>query len=917
MNKMDEITATVDLYRPDILGVTETWLRPDIADGEVALQGYELFRCDRGDGRRGGGVALYIRQDLGPSEFRPRTDYPEQAWGKIRDKRGRDHYIGVVYRSPKHDSTEHKNAEIICNLLSEMGARNMILLGDFNYGHIDWGLMRMEPGASPDTATFLDCIENNFLTQHITEPTRVASTLDLVITRDPHIIHDIAIHECLSSSDHNMISGLIDFEGSRYVQKLGYDYRRGDYEAINEELHRIDWDGYLIGDTNSRWIRFRDKISQLQKEYVPTREARKGRKKAIWMTNRALKSVDRKRKVFRKYKDSRHPAVIAQNKITRKEVTAARRNYEQKLAENIKSDTKSFYAYARNMSSSKLRPTVIQNSRGSDSVTTEETCDIFNEYFTSVFSQETMNNMPEPVAVFVGEEEDRLGSLRVNRDDVVRALKRVREDKAAGSDEMSPRIITKITDSIADPLCNIFNSSLSDGIVPDDWKRANVTPIHKNGSRLQASNYRPISLTSQLCKTMETILREKLVGHLEGLELVYDTQHGFRKGRSSLSNLLTFLDRATRILDSGQCLDVIYLDLAKAFDKVPHERLRRKLKSHGIVGEVGRWIGNWLRDRKQRVCINGKESSWRNVTSGVPQGSILGPVLFLMYINDFEVGVENEVLKFADDTKLFGVVSGKDSAMSIQRDLNKLLRWTDQSLMEFNIDKCRVMHMGNKNIEFRYKMKGCELKSVDSECDLGIEIRKDLKVSDQCTKAYNKANRVLGMIHRNIRWKTPDMMLRLYKTLVRPHVEYCTAAWSPYYKKDKDKIEKIQRRMTRMVEGMRDIEYGERLKKLGLVTLEERRNRADLVQLFKMYRGLTRPSFDSMFQLVKHDRTRGHTLKLAKHCTSLNIRHNFFSERVVDNWNRLSTHVVEAEGLNSFKSRLQKFRNSQMDLLTD
>ena len=160
-------------------------------------------------------------------------------------------------------------------------------------------------------------------------------------------------------------------------------------------------------------------------------------------------------------------------------------------------------------------------------------------------------------------------------------------------------------------------------------------------------------------------------------------------------------------------------------------------------------------------------------------------------------------------------------------------------------------------------------------------------------------------------------MLKLYKTLVRPHVEYCTVAWSPHYKQDKEMLEKIQRRMTKMIDGMGNIEYGQRMKKLGLCTLEERRNRADLIQLFKMYRGLARPAFDTMFQFARVDKTRGHTLKLTKHCTSLEVRRNFFSERVIDRWNRLSQEVIEAESVNSFKSRLQKFRSHQMDLLTD
>jgi len=270
----------------------------------------------------------------------------------------------------------------------------------------------------------------------------------------------------------------------------------------------------------------------------------------------------------------------------------ARKNFEKKLAHNIKSDTKSFYAYIRSMSTSRMKPTTVKQQDGTDTVSTEQTCNEFNIYFSSVFTNETLTNISEPVPVFNGGEDEKLKSINITEEMVHRCLSKLRVDKAPGADDMMPRFLVEIADCIVEPLCNIYNNTLRDGQVPLDWKRANVSPIHKKGSRVQAENYRPISLTSQLCKVFEYIMRDVLVNHLERLHLIYESQHGFRRGRSCLSNLLTFLEKATKAMDDGLCMDVFYLDLAKAFDKVPHEWLIRKLTSHGIEGEVQQWLGN-------------------------------------------------------------------------------------------------------------------------------------------------------------------------------------------------------------------------------------------------------------------------------------------------------------------------------------
>ena len=271
---------------------------------------------------------------------------------------------------------------------------------------------------------------------------------------------------------------------------------------------------------------------------------------------------------------------------------------------------------------------------------------------------------------------------------------------AAGPDEIGPRLLQELEGAATAALTIIFRESVASGVVPDDWRRANVTPIFKKGTKMDPGNYRPVSLTSVCCKILEGLLKTTIMKHLEVNNLVNSSQHGFMAGRSCCTNLLEFLEEVTRAVDEGVPVDVIYLDFAKAFDKVPKERLLEKLRAHGVSGHLLRWIRNWLTGRQQRVVLNGKKSGWEQVLSGVPQGSVLGPLLFMIFINDLDVAARKAkfLKKFADDTKLGGRVSTEEERAALQEALNELCVWAATWGMEFNVKKCKVLHIGKTRI---------------------------------------------------------------------------------------------------------------------------------------------------------------------------------------------------------------------------
>ena len=607
----------------------------------------------------------------------------------------------------------------------------------------------------------------------------------------------------------------------------------------------------------------------------------------------------RKEEDYAKYKEALNAATT--------EIRQSKRSYEQKLACNIKNDSKSFYAYVRSKQNVQDKVGPLEDSAGNIISQGFLMAEDLNGYFSSVFTKEDISSLPVADAKFQGAKSDYLGPLVVTPELVAKKIKAMKDNKSPGVDGIPPKLLMETVDQISIPLARVFNLSLKEGVVPFEWKEANIIPLFKKGSRNKSENYRPVSLTSVICKLLERLIKDHMVDFLVKHKLLNSSQHGFLKARSCLTNMLCFLEEITKWIDVGSPVDIIYLDFQKAFDKVPHQRLLLKLKAHGIGDSITDWIEQWLTDRRQRVVVDGEVSNWKSVLSGVPQGSVLGPILFLIYINDLDDSITSNVLKFADDTKLFRKVNTDGDKQHLQNDLDRLVKWSEKWQMLFNFGKCKCLHTGHGNLNVNYKMGDTVLGTTVKEKDLGVTISADMKVSEQCGIAASKGNQILGLIRRNITYKGKKLIIPLYKAIVRPHLEYCIQAWRPYRKKDIDTLERIQRRATKMIPELRDLSYEERLQECGLTTLDTRRLIGDQIEVFKILNGYENIDRNMFFSLKKDSRTRGHEVKLVKDQCRLDIRKHSFSQNFINEWNKLSTDCVTASSVNMFKNKVDTY----------
>ena len=559
------------------------------------------------------------------------------------------------------------------------------------------------------------------------------------------------------------------------------------------------------------------------------------------MNKGTLASAHKKYSLFRRWQVTSgqdYLQYVKARNLARKECRKAQRQTEQRLASEAKSNPNNIWKYTKSKTASRSGIPNLQKTDGSKAKSDKEKAEALNDFFKSVFTIEAPGPTPEPPRYNF---KATLKTIEVKVEDVEKLLSNLIHGKSAGPDGIPPQILSIAAKELAIPLRNLFQLSLNTGKLPLEWKKANVSPIHKKGPRTTPNNYRPVSLTSVTCKVMEKLVRKAVMTHLEENEIISKDQHGFISGRSCTTHLLETLDTWTEILDEGGSIDVVYTDFQKAFDSVPHNRLVEKVAACGINGDLKDWIKDFLSNRTQSVVVNGTRSQEGKVTSGIPQGSVLGPILFVIYINDLPNCTTNQVKMFADDTKIFSRSDVHGNEASLQKDLDELVKWSEKWQLKFHPEKCALMKLGPRtDTEYYMTSKDkngnetcIKIQEKEAEKDLGVFVDNSLSFKHHVEKAKLKANRVMGLIRRSFDYLSEEMFVQLFKALVRPILEYGHSVWNLDIATRKGlcaQLESVQRAATRMLAHPNHLSYHRRLEKLKLPSLEHRRIRGGMIK---------------------------------------------------------------------------------------
>ena len=906
--------------------ISESKLTSDICDAEISIPNFDVFREDRASDVRGGGSAIFVRKQfkaekmnwfVGTESLALKLHLPSMIL-----------YVICMYRSPSHRTIE-ENQKLLSQLANVPAEceNNVIVVGDINLPKVDWkhGIVS-KPENSNDKwlnmqSEFLDLfIAKGFSWYIEEEKTRVKnvngslqqSTLDQVFANDSSLINNVDIKAPIGKSDH--VSLLVEVNSSvnlEYVTTKRKNWYKVDKEFISTHANNICWD--YSDDANnveSMWGELYHKIlsiSDLVPE-VPIKTSKNGEvlEKLPWDSSKLVRKRKEKDRTWREFDgnpcmNTFHIAMYKQREYQKIEFEE-KLKYEKKIVSGLKLNTKPFFRYLR--SKNKIRKTVneLVDEDGNKTKTPKETAESLLNFFQSVFKGESFGPLPEKCFENKNITGKVMEGLEISPEQVKKLLSKLNENKSMGPDGLHPKLLKYLSENnnFVHSLTNLLKRCVVEECIPDIWKTAVVIPIHKKGSVHLPENYRPVSLTCILCKLYETILREHILSFVLGL--ITDKQHGFLSGRSCVSNLLETLDKANEYMADGNCVDLLYFYFSKAFDTVSHYRLLVKLEALGISDNVLNIIRNFLSNRTMKVRVGDAVSNSKPVTSGVPQGSVLGPILFLLFINDLPESILSMIKIFADDVKM---IVNPLNLRQTEMDLEELQMWERLWVLNFNVEKCKVLHVGRSNPLNPYKFLGEDLSTCEIEKDLGVIFNNRLNFQDHIKAAISKAKSSLAWLLRNTLSRNAYVMKTAYKALVRHNVEYCCQVWAPNTRHGNWalilEIESVQRTFTRIIEGMTDLTYKQRLEKLNMTTLLERRMRGDLIETFKILNG-----FNNYGQNLFHRSSR--TGNLTYRSDNTNI--DFFSNRVIKYWNKLPEFVKNVNTVNGFKNALDKFRTN-------
>ena len=897
----------------DLIFVSETWLTVDCADS-ILTNGtqYSIIRCDRHHGS-GGGVCLFYNNCINCVKvcIPDRFNHLEILCVDVFLDSTKQRFILVYYppASPINVMSDLCSClEFLCDV-----SYGVTINGDFNMPDIVWDNLSIRPARY---ACFIDFVINNGLSQLVCEPTRGENILDLILTNDSFNVFDLHTVPSFSTSDHsgliwntwfpNMESSTID---SHHFD-TSFNFALADYPGLHNYLSGIDWVNLFLKfhplDVESLWYLFKELIHHAIFLFVPRRKFLSKPKPCVYPAY-IRRALNKKKALWRNcYTTANKIAYKLQALKCDKLIRHHQAIIERRV---IKSKSvKSFFNHVNKKLNAvhKIAPLRMPNNICLTSDV--DKAKALNNYFASIFSPANVlagDCLPQSTTP-VSDDVD--FSIPV----VVKALHNCKHSLCSGPDGIPSIFLSKLASVLALPVSVIFTSSYHSSCVPYDWKHAIVTPVYKKGDASLVNNYRPISLTCTLCKVMESVIKENMLTHVTDNGLLDKDQHGFLPRHSTSGQLLECLYDWCKTNDDGVPVDAFYIDFSKAFDTVSHSKLLHKLKSYNFCASTINWITSFLADRTQAVKCNQTLSSSVHVTSGVPEGSVIGPVLFVLFINDLpSICYPCTIKLYADDVKVYFAIHDHTDRDTLQQCLDRIYDWSLKWELKFSYDKCQFLQLGYFDPSLSYHLGSYVVKPSESVSDLGVTMHTSLKPSLHCSIIAKKANNRAKLILKCFLSKNSSNFIRAFKCYVRPLLEYASIVWNPFLLQDINLIENVQRSFTRKVCILCNItvlSYNERLALFDLDRLELRRLHFDLLHMFKIVHGFTVCGFFSDLHFAHSDNvynTRGHRFKLHVNRTNKNIFKYCFINRVLPIWNSLPDICFISNLLSNFKRKLK------------
>ncbi len=913
-NKAPEVQVLVDNTDPDIIIGTETWLHAGVHSSEVIPRNYSTYRNDRTSDSHGG-VLIAVKDNLICTPVFSSTT-SELVCVKIETSKNKSLLISSLYRAPnKTDILDNKQTiEEITTLRSNNPNSQFWIGGDLNLPDINWPSQTVEGCQYPKEMSrqYLDLTSSCSLEQIVNTPTRGNNILDVFMTSHPSLISKCKTMPGIG--DHDVI--IIDSKTSAHRQKPPrrtiHLWNKANLPALHEEASSFA-STFLtrqFSNINEMWDDFQDNVSSIQARNVPNKQSRNNYTNP-WMNTDLRRLIRRRDRAYHKAKSTKSKRDFDRfhslKSEARRKIRKANNKYvSEVISPDSTQNPKRFWSFVKGKRQEASGVAPLKHKDGLLHSDPQAKSEILNNQFTSVFTREDTTSIP----TMKSNQFPSMSSISVSVAGVMKLLKGLQPHKATGPDSIPSRLLKELHVELAPALAHLFQTSIDSGKVPDAWKRAHIVPVYKKGDKSAAANYRPVSLTPICSKVIEHIIHSSVMDHLDKEKILSDTQHGFRRRRSCETQLTLTLHDFCKGLNDGRQIDMVLLDFSKAFDKVPHQRLLLKLHYYGVRGSLHRWIGDFLHHRKQRVIVDGSQSAEGDVISGVPQGTVIGPLLFLLYINDLPEAVRSKVRLFADDCIIYRQITSPKDSEILQEDLDALHSWECEWQMAFNPSKCVSMHLSRKKkiSKHTYHLNHTPLEEVRSCKYLGITISNNLSWSDHVNLTSSKASRAVGFLRRNLRACPETVRARAYTTLVRPIIEYAGAVWDPYVQQHTDSLEKVQRQAARFAMN----NYSNRepgcvramLSHLQWESLALRRARARATLMYKIVNNIVDVDF-TKYLTMADSRTRGaSTGSIRQLPVKLDVYQHSFLPRSIITWNNIPGDTRSLPTIGAFQASL-------------